>query len=197
MVFFFLFRVEWSGHHAVRSTCTQCFIVSGAGNLGNNLQFFTSNNARWKAHIEHFHTWSVLIVCSDSEGFASFHHLSHFLFVVPCTGAVRGCLQADAGNIDGSAYNHSRKHCQGLIGVHFCHQLPCFFHARQENPPPWRGGPTILLESVSRRRLIDLGTLGMSDMCPTFLHNVLFLSLNSFARRSRSQSCDSRSCLQN
>ena len=57
--------------------------------------------------------------------------------------------------------------------------------------------PPILLESVSRRRLIGLGTLGMSDTFPTFLHNLLFLSLNTFARRSRSQGCASRSCLQN
>ena len=100
-----------------------------------------------------------------------------------------------------------RKLCQEPIGVYFCHPLLRFFHhARQENPSlaRWKPArvehshpPSILLESVSRRRLIDFGTLGMSDTFPTFLHNLLSLSLNTIAQRSKSQSCTSRSCLQN
>ena len=72
MVFFFLCRVEWSGHDAVRSTCTQCPIESGTGNLGNHLHFFASSNARRRAHIEHFHTCSVLQPSSRCDSWCEF-----------------------------------------------------------------------------------------------------------------------------
>ena len=172
--FFLRCRVEWSGHHAVRSTRTQCTIVSRASSLGNNLQFFASSDVRRRAHIEHFHACPVLqpyvslrlaepvpplpnlvclrIVCTDSEHFASFHHHSRILPVVPCSGTVRERSQADAGSAVGSAHKRFRsctsteisvpfsltvdwrKHCQGPIGVHLCHQHFRFFHACQEIP---------------------------------------------------------------
>ena len=82
-----------------------------------------------------------------------------------------------------------RKHCQGPIGVHLCHQLFRLFHARQENhllgAVETRGSvfhsdtTSVLLECVPWRRLIDIGTFGMSDTFPTFFRNLLFLSLNS------------------
>ena len=69
---------------------------------------------------------------------------------------------------DGSAYNHS--------GVHLCHQLFRIFHARQADPLHGAvesresvfhsHAPSVFLESVPWRRLVDIGTCGMSDTFP-------------------------------
>ena len=185
-------------------TVRGCLIVSGACNLGNNSQFFASKNARRRAHIEQFHTCSVLQPSSRCDSrceFRSFPTLfACVLFAQTQNELLRSTichicllwwralvLYGDVSKLMQEAltalqttilvlYKHGdfraflvdigwRKLCQEPIGVYFCHPLLRFFHhARQENPSlaRWKPArvehshpPSILLESVSRRRLID------------------------------------------